>query len=230
MDIHGLMKMTLLDYPGHVACTVFLAGCNLRCPYCHNSELIDKKTKPLMDDKELLAFLKKRKGLLDGVAFTGGEPLMSEGLEDLIVTIRNMSYSIKLDTNGCFPDRLKKLIDRGLIDYIAMDIKNSPERYYETAGTKHLDFDKIRESISVIMNSSADYEFRTTVVKELFDEKSFEGIGDLIRGAKNYFLQAFTDRDTVIYSGFHAPEKEDMERYKEIMLSYVDHADIRGMD
>ena len=231
MDIHGLQKMTLLDFPGHVACTVFLAGCNFRCPYCHNSELIDKNAaEPLMSDGKLLSFLGTRVGLLDGVAFTGGEPLMSEGFRDLILKIRDMGFLIKLDTNGAFPKKLRELTDEGLIDYIAMDIKNSEDRYAETVGVSRVDMDKIKESIEIVKSCGAGYEFRTTVIDEMFDEKSFFGIGDLINGAKNYFLQPFTDRDTVVYSGFSAPPKDKMQRYLEIITQYVGNCAIRGMD
>lgn len=230
MDIHGLQKMTLLDFPGHVACTVFLAGCNYRCPYCHNSELISRDAEPFMSEEELLAFLKKRTGLLDGVAFTGGEPLMSEGLEELIIRIRGLGYKVKLDTNGSFPGRLKNLLDKGLVDYVAMDIKNSEERYAETVGLKQADISKIKESIDILKNSGTDYEFRTTVIDELFDEESFERIGEMIQGADSYFLQAFTDRDTVVYSGFSAPDREKMEKYLHIVSPYVKKARIRGVD
>lgn len=230
MKIHGLQKMTLLDFPGHVACTVFFAGCNYRCPYCHNSELIDKDVEPLMEDDELLSFLEKRKGLLDGVAFTGGEPLMTSGLEELIVKIRELGYLVKLDTNGSFPDRLKNLLDKGLVDYVAMDIKNSEERYAETVGLPQVNFSKVKESIDLLKNSSIDYEFRTTVVDQLFDEDSFKGIAKLIEGAKNYYLQAFTDRDTVVFSGFSAPDDDKMKKYLEIVTPYVEKAELRGVE
>lgn len=230
MDIHGLQKMTLLDFPGHVACTVFLAGCNFKCPYCHNSELIDKGADILMDDKELLSFLKKRVGLLDGVAFTGGEPLLSEGLEDLIIKVRELGYKIKLDTNGSFPKKLQSLLDKNLLDYVAMDIKNSEERYAQTVGVNCIDIDKVKKSISILMSSNIDYEFRTTVVDELFDEESFIGISKLIKGAKRYFLQEFTDRDTVVYEGFSAPSKEKMEKYLDIIKESIESAQIRGVE
>ncbi len=229
MYIHGLQKMTLLDFPGRVACTVFLAGCNLRCPFCHNSELIPMTAEPIMDDKELIEFLKKRKGLLDGVAFTGGEPLMTPGVSDLFARIRDLGYPIKLDTNGCFPDRLRSVVDAGLIEYVAMDIKNSPERYAETSGLPKLDLAPIRESVHFLLDNFVDYEFRTTVVNELHHEDDFVTIGEWIDGAKQYYLQAFKDRDSVIFEGFSAPSETQMSRFAQIVRPHVGKVEIRGL-
>ena len=150
MNIHGLQKITLLDYPGKVACTVFLAGCNYRCPYCHNSELIDPNAAPIMTDEELIAFLQSRVGRLEGVALTGGEPLFSKDTPLLIERIKALGYPVKLDTNGCFPDKLKELIDAGLIDYVAMDIKNSPDRYAETVGLASVNLTAVNKSIELL--------------------------------------------------------------------------------
>ena len=229
MKIHGLQKMTLLDFPGRVACTVFLGGCDMRCPFCHNAELIDGSAPPVMDEEELLAFLKKRKGLLDGVAVTGGEPLLRPDVISLAEKIRDLGYPLKLDPNGPHPDRLREIIDRGLAAYVAMDIKNSPERYAVTAGLETMDLAPVRESVSLLMEGRTDYEFRTTVVAELHDADSFRGIGDWIRGAKRYYLQQFTDRDTVPFEGFHAPAEDEMCEYLRIAREYVPAAKIRGM-
>ena len=229
MNINGLQKLTLLDFPGKTACTVFLAGCDMRCPFCHNSELIDGTAEVIMDEKDLLKFLNTRQGLLDGVAFTGGEPLMRKDLPELMREIKKLGYTIKLDTNGQHPDALKPLIEEHLIDYIAMDVKNSPEKYPETSGFVNVNLDKIKESINIIMNSGVDYEFRTTVVNELHDESSFEGIGKLISGASKYFLQAFIDRDSVAFSGFTSPSKEQLEKYASIAMKYVQNVEIRGV-
>ena len=169
--------MTLLDFPGHVACTVFLGGCDLRCPFCHNYELADGTAKPVMDDTELLSFLEKRKGLLDGVAFTGGEPLLHKDLPELMRKIRAMGFSVKLDTNGCHPDLLEAILKEGLADYVAMDIKNSPEKYARTSGLDSIDLSLITRSISLLMNSNTDYEFRTTVVKEFHEADDFRKMG-----------------------------------------------------
>ena len=162
MKIHGLQKMTLLDFPGRVACTVFFGGCDMRCPFCHNAELLDGSAPPVMTDDELIMFLQKRKGLLDGVAFTGGEPLLQKDLPELAGRIRELGYPIKLDTNGTHPERLKKMIGDGLVQYVAMDIKNSPDRYAETAGLKTLDLAPIRESISLLLEGTIDYDVLLT--------------------------------------------------------------------
>ena len=230
MKIHGLQKMTLLDFPGKVACTVFLGGCDMRCPFCHNAELIDGTAPAVMEEEELLAFLKKRTGLLEGVAITGGEPLLRDDTITLAEKIRDLGYSLKLDTNGTHPDRLRKILDRDLAAYVAMDIKNSPDRYAVTAGLEKLDLAPVRESVSLLMEGRTDYEFRTTVVAELHDAESFRGIGEWIRGARRYYLQKFTDRDTVPFGGFHAPEDEKMREYAAIAREYVPSAEIRGMD
>ena len=229
MKIHGLQKMTLLDFPGKVACTVFLGGCDLRCPFCHNAELIDGAAPAVMEEEELLAFLKKRQGLLEGVALTGGEPLLrGDDLLRLAEKIRELGYPLKLDTNGTHPERLQKIIDRGLVSYVAMDIKNSPEIYAETCGLSQMDLAPVRESVSLLMEGRTDYEFRTTTMAELHDAESFRKIGEWIRGAKRYYLQKFTDRDTVPFEGFHAPADGEMAQYLAIAREYVPEAEIRG--
>ena len=230
MKIHGLQKMTLLDFPGRVACTVFLGQCDFRCPYCHNFELVTGEAPPVMSEEELLAFLRKRQGLLDGVAVTGGEPCLHPGLYDLLGRIREMGYATKLDTNGNHPALLHKILDAGLADYVAMDIKNSPEKYAVTIGRETFDLANVCESIHLLTGSSCDYEFRTTVVREFHEESDFEGIGKLIEGAPRYFLQAFTDRDTVPFGNLHAPSKEELVRYAEIVGRYVGDVQIRGVD
>lgn len=229
MKIHGLQKMTLLDFPGKVACTVFLGGCDMRCPFCHNSELLTVSAPHVMESAELLDFLKKRVGLLDGVAFTGGEPLLRPDLAELFRQIKNLGYAIKLDTNGGSPEKLAKLAEEKLVDYVAMDVKNSPERYAETTGVPNLNLMPYRESVSFLLSDAVDYEFRTTVVAQYHDEASFEAIGDWIAGAKRYFLQAFTDRDTVPVRGLSAPGKEQLERYRSIVLPKVKSVEIRGV-
>ena len=230
MKIHGLQKMTLLDFPGRVACTVFFGGCDMRCPFCHNAELLDGTAPAVMEDGELLEFLKKRRGLLDGVCFTGGEPLLQKDLPEFAAKVRDLGYPIKLDTNGTHPDRLEKMIREGLAQYVAMDIKNSPERYAETAGLAQLDLAPVRESVRLLMEGKTDYEFRTTAVAELHDDESFEQIGQWIRGAKRYYLQRFTDRDTVPFQGLHSPGKEQMERWADIVRPYIPAVELRGVD
>ena len=230
MMLHGLQKMTLLDFPCRVACTVFLGGCAFRCPFCHNYELADGSAKPVMDEAELMGFLQKRKGLLDGVAITGGEPCLHPGLPELMGKLKAMGYAVKLDTNGMHPDRLEAILREGLADYVAMDIKNSPEKYARTAGLEKLDLTPVRRSVQLLMASPADYEFRTTVVDELHEAHDFEAIGAWIAGAKHYFLQAFTDRDSVPFGNLHAPSVDRLRQYAAIAARYVPDTRLRGVD
>ena len=230
MKIHGLQKMTLLDYPGRVACTIFFGGCDMRCPFCHNAELLDGTAPPVMGEEELIGFLEKRRGLLDGVAITGGEPLLQKDLPGLAARIRELGYPVKLDTNGTHPDRLQRMIREDLVQYVAMDIKNSPERYAETAGLQTIDLAPVRESAAMLMEGNTEYEFRTTTVAELHDDQSFEKIGEWIQGARHYYLQRFTDRETVPFAGLHAPTDEQMRRWAGIGRPYVPSVMLRGVD
>lgn len=229
MKIHGLQKMTLLDYPGKVACTVFFGGCDLRCPFCHNAELLDGSAPAVMEAEELLAFLKKRRGLLDGVAVTGGEPLLQKDLPDFLKAVRELGYPVKLDTNGTHPERLRELAGAGLVQYVAMDIKNSPDRYAVTCGLEKMDTAPVKESADFLIRGNTEYEFRTTVVAELHGEDSFRGIGEWIRGAERYYLQKFTDRETVPFEGLHAPSDGEMKKYLETVRPFVKHAELRGV-
>jgi len=230
MKIHGLQKMTLLDFPGHVACTVFLGGCDFRCPFCHNFELVDGSEKPIMDEEELISFLESRTALLDGVAITGGEPCLHGDLPELIKKIRAIGYPVKLDTNGNHPEMLKQLIDERLVDYVAMDIKNCEEKYALTCGLDTLDMKPIKQSIWVLMNSEIDYEFRTTVIREFHEEEDFHKIGEMIKGAKAYFLQRFTDRDSVPYGNLTSPHPDEMRSFAQIAQKYVQNTSLRGVD
>ena len=230
MKIHGLMKMTLLDFPGLVACTVFLGGCDMRCPFCHNWELVDGSAPAIMDDNELLEFLGKRKGLLDGVVFTGGEPLLRKDLFGLMKQVRDMGYKVKLDTNGNHPVELEAAYKEGLVDYVAMDIKNCPERYGETIGIPDFDIANVEKSIQLIKSSNVPYEFRTTVVKQFHDADSFEKIGKWIEGAERYYLQGFVDRETVPFSGLSSYSADELEGFLEIVKPYVKSAEIRGVE
>lgn len=229
MIIHGLQKMTLLDFPGKVACTVFLGGCDMRCPFCHNAEILDASVPGEMDDEQFLAFLKSREGLLDGVAITGGEPLLRRDLPEFMAKIRELGFAVKLDTNGAHPDMLRRILDEKLADYVAMDIKNSPERYAETVGIRGFDVTPVRESVSLLKEGRTAYEFRTTCVAQLHDDASFRAIAEWISGAQNYFLQAFTDRDTVPFEGLSAPDAADMRRWAEIVRPDVKHVELRGV-
>ncbi|MBR4331701.1 MAG: anaerobic ribonucleoside-triphosphate reductase activating protein [Clostridia bacterium] len=230
MKIFGLQKMTLLDFPGHVACTVFLGGCDFRCPFCHNFELVDGTAPAVMEEEELLSFLKKRGGLLDGVAITGGEPCLHPGLPDLMKKIRELGFQVKLDTNGAHPALLRSILEQGLADYVAMDIKSSPESYARTVGLQEINLAPIRESVQLLMAGKTDYEFRTTVVKELHTAEDFEKIGQWIAKARRYFLQAFTDRDSVPFGGLHAPDADTMRAYAEIARQYVPNTALRGVE
>ena len=207
MIIKGFAKLTLLDYPGRVACTVFTGGCNFRCPFCHNASLaIRAREVDTIPESEVFELLKKRKGILDGVCITGGEPLLfGDELYDFIIEIKKLGYAVKLDTNGSFPERLAALIEAGLVDKVAMDIKNSPEKYALTAGVENFDIASILKSVELLKSSGVDYEFRTTVVKELHSASDFEAIGKMIEGAKAYFLQSFVDSGDLIGEGLSAP-------------------------
>lgn len=229
MDVQGLQKMTLLDWPGKVACTVFLGGCDFRCPFCHNAELLEGNLTAELTQGELLDFLRKRRGLLDGVCVTGGEPLLRPDLAGLLSDIKALGYPVKLDTNGSHPDRLAALWERGLVDYVAMDVKNSPERYGETAGVPKLDLTPIRESVSWLLEGHVDYEFRTTVVRQLHDASSFRAIGAWIKGAWRYYIQNFVDRDTVVYSGLAGFEKQELEGFADLVRPFVEQVELRGI-
>ena len=229
MDIQGLQKLTLLDYPGRVACTVFLGGCNLRCPFCHNGDLVLNPGPGLLDDGELLSFLTKRKGLLDGVCITGGEPLLRPDLPRLLEHIKALGYPVKLDTNGSFPQRLIGVCKAGLVDYVAMDIKNSPDRYGETVGVPGLDLTPYRDSADFLLSGTVDYEFRTTVVRQFHDLASFRAIGPWIRGARRYFLQSFVDRDTVLRPGLTPCTAEELRSFADAVRPFVPSVTLRGI-
>ena len=234
MNIAGLQKMTLLDFPGKIACTVFLQGCNFRCPFCHNSDLLPGAGEPLMDDTELLAFLKKRQGLLDGVCVSGGEPTLQPELESLLRKIKDLGFAVKLDTNGGKPEVLQHLVEAGLVDYVAMDIKNSPDRYGDTTGCPGMAMHKIEQSAAYLMTGPVDYEFRTTVVAEFHDDGSMERMGQwlaqLVPGVKpkRLYLQSYVDRDSVLVSGLHAPEEKQMSAWVNTLTPYIGVVAVRG--
>ena len=229
MVIHGLQKLTLLDFPGKVACTVFLGGCDFRCPFCHNGELLDAGAPAVMDEAELLTFLQKRARLLEGVCFTGGEPTLRPELSALIRRVKALGLAVKLDTNGNHPAVLRALLDDGLVDYVAMDVKNAPARYGETTGRPGIDLVPIRESIALLLEGRCAYEFRTTVVRELHDPDDFAALGELIAGAERCYLQCFTDRDTVLRPGLHAPSREMLDRCMSALRPYVKSVELRGV-
>ncbi len=229
MNIQGLQKLTLLDYPGKVACTLFLGGCNLRCPFCHNAALVTETHTPFMSADEFFAFLKKRQGILDGVCITGGEPLLYTDTVELIKGIRELGFSVKLDTNGCYPDRLGQLIDKHLLDYVAMDIKNSPQKYGLTSGRDNLDLTPIYESVELLKNGRIDHEFRTTVVREFHTIDDIEAIAKWLSGDEKYFLQSFVDSGNTITKGLTQIPHEELEKMLEKARKYLPGAALRGV-
>jgi len=222
MDFFGIQKLTLLDYPGKVACTVFTGGCNFRCPFCHNASLVLRPGEcKAITDSEILSFLKKRQGVLDGICITGGEPLMQNELGEFIKQVKSLGYFIKLDTNGSYPYKLEALLNTGLIDYVAMDIKNSKEKYGETVGIENYDVAPIEASIELLMKCGIDYEFRTTLVRELHSEADMIAIGKWIRGARAYYLQNYKDSGDIIKSGLSGFEKEEIMQFEAILKEYI---------
>ena len=230
MQIEGLQKLTLLDFPGRVACTVFTPGCNFRCPFCQNASLvINAPQVGAQDMEEFFSFLSKRRGILDGVAITGGEPLLQKDIDVFITRVRDLGFQVKLDTNGSFPDILKDLVARKLVDYVAVDIKNSPEKYVMTSGCAPAMVDRVRETVRFLLTDAVDYEFRTTVVSNFHETDDFRKIGEWIKGAKRYFLQKFEDSGEIIESGLSAVSKEEMELFAETVRPYVSEVSLRGV-
>ncbi|MBR6784566.1 MAG: anaerobic ribonucleoside-triphosphate reductase activating protein [Clostridia bacterium] len=229
MIIEGLQKTTLLDYPGYVACTVFAHGCNLRCPFCHNAGLVIRKPENIIEKEELAAFLQKRKGILDGVCLTGGEPLAQKDAIEFIEFLKSFGYKVKLDTNGFYPERLEEIINRGLVDYIATDIKSSKQGYAKAVGIQDIDIAPMIKSTELIMASEIDYEFRTTAVKGIHIVSDFEEIGKWLHGAKRYFIQQFIDSGDLISQGLEAFTKEETLKLLAAVRKYIPNADSRGI-
>ena len=226
----GLRKLTLLDYPGSVAATVFSCGCNFRCPFCHNGSLVLGSDKNLEFDRdEVLDFLKKRRKVLDAVCFTGGEPLLHKETLDMLAAAKSLGYLVKLDTNGSFPGRLKLAVDEGLVDTVAMDIKNSPGKYELTSGNGAV-LDQVCESVEFLLKHSVDHEFRTTVVKPLHCREDFRAIGSWLRGAKRYFLQKFVTSPDILSAAMalEAPEAEELRGFLAEVQKFIPQAAIRG--
>ncbi|MBE6782508.1 MAG: anaerobic ribonucleoside-triphosphate reductase activating protein [Ruminococcaceae bacterium] len=231
MKLIGLQKMTVLDFPGRVACIVFTFGCNFRCPFCHNASLVMGDGNSDITEEDFFAYLKKRQGILDGVVVTGGEPLLQKGIEDFLRKIKSLGYEIKLDTNGTFPEKLKSIVKEGIVDYVAMDIKNAPEYYGITSGKEDIDIAKIKESVDFLINQEkVEYEFRTTVVAQFHSESMMDEIGEFIKGAKNYYLQGFVDSGDLIGSNMSALPKANMEKMADIVGKYVENVSLRGVN
>ena len=228
MKISGLQKLTLLDFPGKMACTVFTYGCNFRCPFCHNASLVTAPdTVESISEDSFFSFLSKRTGILDGVCVTGGEPTLSPDLLDFCRRIKAMGYALKLDTNGTRPDLLRQMIEEGLVDYVAMDIKNSPEKYSITCGGDHLE--AVKKSVDILMNSGVEYEFRTTVVQQLHTPEDIKKISAWLTGAKGYYIQQFVDSGNLIGEGFSAPTPDEMEKLRQAALAYIPNTTLRGI-
>lgn len=257
MKIHGLNKLTLLDYPGHMACLIFTGACNYRCPFCHNASLVlNSNSQPAIREDEIFSFLESRKGILEGVCISGGEPTLQADLPEFIRKIRAMGFHVKLDTNGSRPGVLKALLDEGLLDYVSMDIKNAPKKYLTTIGIPeesqesdssasssdtgkdalrfdNLITDSVRQSAELLMQSSIPYEFRTTVVKELHNEEDLLTIGKWLNGARAYYLQSFRDSETLVGASlgqFHAYESEQMRAFRDMLKPYFEIVELRGID
>lgn len=231
MEIYGFQKTTLLDYPGHLAATVFVGGCNFRCPFCHNGLLVlAPGNQPLIGEDEVLAYLKKRRGILEGVCITGGEPTLQKDLISFVKRLKAMDYLVKLDTNGYCPGVLEGLLAEGLLDYAAMDVKTSIERYDIVAGVSNIECERILESIRLLKNCDIPYEFRTTVVKGLHRIEEFEEIGKLLSGCRAYFLQGFRESDNMIGEGYEAFSAQEMEEIANIAGKYIDKVKLRGVE
>lgn len=228
MIIQGLQKLTLLDFPGCVAATVFLHGCNLRCPFCHNAGLVVRSAENAISFEEFESFLKKRKGILDGICITGGEPLINPDIHKIFSAAKSYGYKTKLDTNGFFPEKLKELVGSGLVDYVAMDIKSSPKNYPLACGVE-TDVSRPMESVEFLMGNGVEYEFRTTCVAGLHTKEDFEDIGKWIKGAKRYFLQQYVDSGDVISPLFRSPTGEEMQAFLDAARPFVPNAAVRGL-
>ena len=230
MIISGLQKLTLLDFPGYIACTIFTRGCNMRCPFCQNQGLVVPEhfdSKEIIPTKDIIEFLQSRKSRLQGICITSGEPTLQTDLIEFIKQVKSIGYKVKLDTNGTNPEIIKTLIDNNLLDYIAMDIKNDLSRYEHTSGTS-MAKESILKSIDIIKDADIEYEFRTTVVKELHDEESFQNIAKIIGHVTNYSLQYYEETENVINPGYHTPSDDEMNLYYKIMQNTANHVVIKG--
>ena len=231
MHIHGLQKLAMVDYPGKLAATVFTGGCNLRCPFCHNALLVTRLAEtPEIPEQEVLDFLASRRGLLDGVVLTGGEPLLQPDAADFLRKVRELGFAVKLDTNGCDPARLAEILNQGLVDYVAMDVKNAPARYAETAGIPGFNPAPVEESIRLLRKSTVDYEFRTTLVRELHRPEDLDAIAAWLAGAPRYYLQNFVDSGNLIGRGYHGFTAEQLQGFAERVRPFFGAVELRGID
>lgn len=231
MKIDGFLKTTLLDYPQKIAATIFFSGCNFLCPFCHNKDFVlQKNSQPSYSPKEILTYLEKRASLLDGVCISGGEPTLQKDLISFLEDIKQLGYLIKLDTNGSNPDVLIDLYQRNLIDYVAMDIKHTQEKYPMIVNNPHFQLEPILTSVEFLKSGNIPYEFRTTVISEFHKREDFDSIGQWLSGAKQYYLQAYKDSNQVISPGFHTPSKEEFLDYVTLLTPHIDTVKVRGID
>ncbi len=228
MVIHGIQKLTLVDYPGHPAAILFTGDCNFRCPFCQNAPLVlSSSSEAVIDEDEIFSFLKKRKGMLDGVVVTGGEPTLQRDLIPFLGRLKTLGYLVKLDTNGYRPDVLEKAMESGYVDYVAMDIKTSLDEYPVVAGIKNLDVSRIERSVELLKSGTVDYEFRTTVVEPLHHKENFEKIGELLKGCRRYYLQSFVDSGNIIGKNCYPPSQEQLKNYLKTVSNYIESVSIR---
>lgn len=228
MKFGGLMKLTLLDYPEKVACTLFTVGCNFRCPFCHNGGMVLGNNCESISEQEALQFLQKRKNVLEGMCLSGGEPLLHSGVEEFLHKVKALGYCVKLDTNGAFPERLKNLVEQKLVDYVAMDVKNSKKMYAATVGAK-VDLEAICRSVEFLKGGNVDYEFRTTVTGSFHSEQSIAEMGRWLAGAKRLFLQKFVDSGDLLDSSVFGADDETMRLYRDVLIPFVPNTQLRGM-
>ncbi len=227
MRICGFEKFSMVDWEGKVVCTIFASGCNFRCPFCHNASLA-LSSAPDIAEEEVFQYLEKRKGLVDGVCISGGEPTLSPDLPDICQRIKNLGYLIKLDTNGTNPNMVKDLVENGLVDYVAMDVKNSPEKYASTVGATGIALDNVLSTLKFLKDSGVDHEFRTTVIGDFHKDKDMESIANLVKGAKAYYIQKYVDRDECISHGFESVPQEKAKEWLKLFEGKVQKCSTRG--
>ena len=228
MKIFGFEKLSMVDFPGHLCCTVFTGGCNFKCPFCQNSDLVKMQNLREINQDEIFSYLSKRKGVIDSLCISGGEPTIYPDLEQFIVKIKSLGFLVKLDTNGTNYEMLKRLIEKNLVDYVAMDIKNSLSAYGETAGTNFVDLENIKKSVELLKRNLVDYEFRTTLVKQFHSTSTITEMANWLDGAKRIFLQHFVDNGTCLQKGLNEVEKQDAEKFLDILKNHVNHVELRG--
>ena len=228
MKVFGFEKLSMVDFPGHLCCTVFTGGCNFKCPFCQNSDLVKMQNLREINQDEIFSYLLKRKGVIDSLCISGGEPTIYPDLEQFIVKIKSLGFLVKLDTNGTNYEMLKRLIEKNLVDYVAMDIKNSLSAFGETAGTNFVDLENIKKSVELLKRNLVDYEFRTTLVKQFHSTSTITEMANWLNGAKRIFLQHFVDNGTCLRKGLNEVKKQDAEKFLDILKNHVNHVELRG--